>query len=269
MFETKLDTMADTGHAGIGDDARAAPARVRITLFAVAREFAGHRDHWLFMALFLASAGWLLATGPAALDLAWLVLGWIVFMPQEYFTHVYVLHCPLPRSGRVYLWLYRLHYGHHDFPKRDDLMYMPLWLTIPMMVGNLLLLWLITPDARAMASAFCGTVSAYLVFEWAHLLCHVPYVPKSKMWRHARSQHLLHHFYDEKQWYAVTPGQDIFDRVMGSKPAREKLARSTTCRLLGLDPAHPWLAEARARFATRSSGDASASRLWTEGDRHG
>jgi hypothetical protein len=207
-------------------------------------------------------AGALLATGPAPRDLAWLVLGWIVFVPQEYFTHVYILHCPLPRSRRLYFWLYRLHYGHHDFPKRDDLMYMPLWLTIPMMFGNVLLLWLITPDWRAQAAAFCGTVTAYLVFEWAHLLCHVPYVPKSARWRDARRQHLLHHFYDEKQWFAVTPGMEMMDRLMGSHPEREQLARSPSCRLLGLDAADPWVEQARARFASRSTGSVSCSRLW-------
>jgi len=90
----------------------------------------------------------------------------------------------------------------------------------------------------------------------------VPYAPKSKLWRFARSQHLLHHFYDEKKWYAVTPLLDIMDRMMGTKPKREDAARSTTCRYLGLQEGHPWLVEARAQFAARSSGDPGCSRLW-------
>ena len=242
------------------------PECSRITIKDIAIEFIAHRDNRIFIGLLLCMCVWLLMSGPHYLDLAWILLGWAIFMPQEYFTHVHVLHCPLPKTEVLYVWLYRLHYGHHDFPKRHDLMYMPLWLTLPMMLGNMLLMWLITPESHAFASAYCGALAGYIFFEWNHLLCHVPYVPKSRLWRNARNQHLLHHFFDEKCWYSVTPGLDIVDRIMGTKPNRCEAKRSDSYRHLGIDPKHAWLARARVRFAARSSGNTNASRLWMQAE---
>jgi len=241
-----------------------APAheRRRATLADVYTEFAAHPDNWLFIGLALAVAAGLVATGAQAADLLWLALGVAVFIPQEYFTHVHLLHRAVPASRRAYLCFYRLHYGHHDHPRRHDLMYMPLWLTLPMMAANLGLLWLLTPHLRAFWAAFGGALLGYLVFEWTHLLCHVPYVPTTRLWRHVRSLHLLHHFADEKKGYAVAPWALFMDGLMGTRVQREAGVRSPHSRLLGLDAHHPWLAEARRLNAHRSNGSATASRLW-------
>lgn len=232
----------------------------RIGLADIHLEFVSHRDNLIFFALTLALAGGLLVTGPLPADLLWLGLGWLVFVPQEYWTHVLVLHAPMPRSQRVYTWLYRLHYGHHDHPRRHDLMYMPLWLTLPMLLINAALFWAITPDPRAFSGAFCGALVGYLVFEWSHLLCHVPYVPRSAVWRRARTLHMLHHFADEKRGYAVAPWSLFMDRVLGTQPGHG--VKSPSSRFLGLHADHPWVAYARQQFANRSSGDHTCSRLW-------
>lgn len=236
--------------------------RPRVTLADVHLEFLSHRDNWPFIALAAGIAIGLLGTGPGLADVGWLALGLAVFVPQEYFTHVHLLHAKLPRSQRLYTWMYRLHYGHHDQPRRHDLMYMPLWLTLPMMGGNVLLLWALTPDARAFWAAFGGALVGYLVFEWSHLLCHVPFVPGSRLWRHVRTQHLLHHFQNERAGFSVAPWSLGMDRLMRTQAARCAEMRSPNCRFLGLDAGHPWITAARARFAHRSNGDASASRLW-------
>jgi hypothetical protein len=253
----------DTSHA------RAVPAAAppaappqRVGLADVARAFLAHRDNGCFVLPAAAIAAGLLATGPRWADLAWLALGLLLFIPQEYFTHVHLLHARVPQSRRVYLWFYRLHYGHHDHPRRHDLMYMPLWLTLPMLAGNVAVFWLLTPEPRAFYAAFGGALLGYIVFEWTHLLCHVPFVPKSRLWRHIRSQHLLHHFADEHRGFAVAPWSLWMDRLMGTTSQRGPGVRSTTCRHLGLPADHPWLAEARARHAAASNGSASASRLW-------
>lgn len=236
----------------------------KATLADVHLEFVSHADNWPFIGLAIGIAVGLLASAPTWLDMLWLALGVAAFIPQEYFTHVHLLHAPLPNSRLAYTWLYRLHYGHHDRPRRHDLMYMPLWLTLPMMLGNVVLLWLLTPGVRSFWAAFGGALVGYLVFEWSHLLCHVPYVPTSRLWRHVRTQHLLHHFADETRGFSVAPWTLLMDRVMQSG-ARREAPRSTSCRHLGLDADHPWLAHARARFAAASSGDATGSRLWLRG----
>jgi len=236
--------------------------RRRASLMEVHLEFVSHPDNWIFLGLALGIAAGLLFSGPEPRDLLWLGLGWLVFIPQEYFTHVHLLHTPIPRTRRLYTWLYRMHYGHHDHPRRHDLMYMPLWLTLPMMLGNVLLLWALTPTLRAFWAAFGGALLGYLVFEWSHLLCHVPYVPRSRLWRHIRTQHMLHHFSNEKSDYAVAPWSLFMDRLMRTRAQREAVVRSPSCRYLGLDADHPWVAHARTHFAKCSSGDQTCSRLW-------
>jgi hypothetical protein len=246
----------------------AAPATVpprRASLLDVQREFLSHPDNWVFIAPALCIAIGLLASAPAWPDLLWLALGVLVFIPQEYYTHVHILHAALPKSRRAYHWMYRLHYGHHDQPRRHDLMYMPLWLTLPMLAANLALLWLLTPGPRAFWAAFGGALLGYIVFEWSHLLCHVPFVPRSRLWRHVRSQHLLHHYADERRGFAVAPWSLPMDGLMRSRPQGPGAQRSSHCRFLGLHAAHPWIAEARERHAAASNGDAAASRLWQRG----
>jgi len=210
----------------------------------------------------LAIAASLLASGPGWADLGWLVFGVLFFIPQEYLTHVHLLHARMPWHRRAYLWMYRLHYGHHDAPRRHDLMYMPLWLTLPMLAANVGVLWLLTPTARTFWAAFGGALLGYIVFEWTHLLCHVPYVPKSRLWRHVRTQHLLHHYADEQRGYAVAPWSLVMDRLAGTQVVPGQRARSATCRTLGLADDHPWLLEARRLHASGGNGNAEASRLW-------
>jgi hypothetical protein len=227
-------------------------------------EFASHTDNWVFIAPVLAIAVGLLLTGPAWSDILWLAAGVLVFIPQEYFTHVHVLHARLPGSQRAYRWMYRLHYGHHDLPRRHDLMYMPLWLTLPMLAANVALLWMLTPHARAFWASFGGALIGYIVFEWSHLLCHVPFVPRNRIWRHVRTQHLLHHHASEKHGYAVAPWTLWMDHMLGTAAPREVTARSSSSRTLGLPAMHPWLAEERAFHARSSNGSRSASRLWLQ-----
>ena len=241
-------------------------ARRRVSLLDVQLEFAGHPDNALFLAVLWVMALGLLATGPTLRDALWLGLGLLIFIPQEYFTHVHVLHRAVPQTQRVYDWFYRLHYGHHDYPRRHDLMYMPAWLTLPMMAGNIALLWLVTPDSRAFTAAYGGALLGYLTFEFSHLLCHVPYVPTSRIWRHVRTLHLLHHFGNEKTGFSVAPWSLFMDRVMGTPIQRDASPRSATCRHLGLEAGHPWITDARARYVANSNGDATGSRLWLRKD---
>jgi hypothetical protein len=139
---------------------------------------------------------------------------------------------------------------------------MPLWLSLPMTLANLGLFWLITPEWRAFLASFCGALTAYIAFEWSHLLCHVPYIPCSTAWRRARSRHLLHHFRNENYWYSVAPLSLCMDKLMRSDGKRGATGRTDTWRYLGLPANHDWVVRARARYASHSSGDLACSRLW-------
>lgn len=237
-------------------------------LTAVAREFLSHLDNALYVALLLLTLALITQEGWRYQDVLWFALGWLFFLPQEWLTHVYLLHWICPARETVYRWMYRLHYGHHDLPNRHDLMFMPLWLTLPMTLANYLVFALLLPDQRATQAAFGGALLGYLVFEWTHLLCHAP-VPLGGLWSRIRSRHLAHHFIDERRCHAVSPLAQPIDRMTGHRTRGEgdpghtrRNERSPLCRVIvpGLDRA--WTARARQRFAHRSNGDLHRSRLW-------
>jgi hypothetical protein len=237
-------------------------------LWTVLREFALPHDNGIFIALLAVAAGFLLAQGLHPLDIFWFAAGWAFFLPQEWLTHVYLLHWVCPRNETVYRWMYRLHYGHHDLPNRDDLMYMPLWLTLPMTACNYGFFLLVAPGVHASNALFAGALTGYLVFEWSHLMCHVP-LPARGAWARIRERHLAHHFVDERRCHSVSPPAQWIDRLCGHRKAGEGEggralhgARSPLCRTIvpQLDPA--WTERARRHFARRSSGDLHRSRLW-------
>lgn len=243
--------------------ASAATARGhRVTLRSVAAEFARHPDNALFIVLLLACATVVLATDPAWADVLWFLFGWLVFLPQEWLTHVHVLHWRGVRSAWAYRWMYRLHYGHHDLPKRHDLMYMPAWLTLPMTALNFLFFLLVAPDVHDAVAAFSGALTGYLLFEWSHLLCHVPYLPRSAYWCRIRNRHLMHHCINEHLWFSVSPPAQWIDRVTGRRARREDAARSPTTATILPNVPPQWREDARRRFAAGSSGDMEQSGLW-------
>lgn len=235
-----------------------------VSLRDVAREFLRHRDNALFVApcaaLILLGA----VTGIRPADVLWFAIGWLIFLPQEWLTHFYILHWPgAAWSETYYRWMYRLHYGHHDFPRRDDLMYMPPWLTLPMTAFNLALYFAIAPDTRAALAAFAGGLAGYLAFEWSHLLCHVPYTPKTAWVKKICERHAAHHFVTEHRWFSVSPPAVFIDRLMRTGGARADATSSGSSRFLLADLDQHWLERARAAFAHRTTGDATQSGLWT------
>lgn len=228
----------------------------------VLADFVRHRDNLVFLIPTLLMVGWVMLTQASIEQLGWFLLGWLIFLPQEYLTHVYILHARMPRSKKLYLLMYRLHYGHHDLPRRADLMYMPLWLTVPMALGNMLLFdWLTDTPAQWMMT-LSGLFSGYLVFEFSHLLCHVPHNPKTRLGKLIKNRHLWHHYRNEQRWFSVSLPAMFIDNLLGTAGARETTELSGTSRYLGLDENHSWVVEARARYARRSSGDLDSSRIW-------
>lgn len=236
--------------------------RARITVADVAIEFFSTRDN----AMFCIACATLIFLGmthsPRWTDVLWFLAGWAIFLPQEWLTHVYILHWKIIPNERCYLWAYRLHFGHHDFPRRHDLMFMPLWLTLPMVLLNLAVFFAIAGDARDALAGFAGALAGYMVFEWSHLVCHVPLIPSSRLWRVIRDRHLAHHYVNEHHWHSVSPPAQFIDRLLGTSGERQSVERSGTGRFLlkDLDPA--WIEKARGRFAGHSNGDLEQSSLW-------
>lgn len=233
-----------------------------VTLAQVGMEFLRHRDNYVYLVPTLLLLPWIAWTAGDWGWVAWFVVGWLVFLPQEHLTHVYILHYAPPRTARAYAHMYRLHYGHHDLPRRLDLMYMPLWLTLPMTAGNTLLFYLLTNTWHDMLAAMCGLFVGYLLFEWSHLLCHVPYMPKTAAGKIMRQRHLWHHFRNEKLWYSVSVPALPIDAIARTAPTFKDAPASANCRFLGLTEQDQRLLAARRRYAPRSSGDLERSAIW-------
>lgn len=218
-------------------------------------EFLKHPDNWVFLIPAVLGMSYLGFTGFQWIDLLWFLAGWLIFLPQEYFTHVYILHAKIPNSESLYRWMYRLHFGHHDQPKRHDLMYIPLWLTLPMLAVNMMLFIAVLPEPRAVIATLAGLFIGYLVFEWSHLFCHVAYVPKTKIGNEVRRRHLMHHYLNEKYWYSVSIPALPLDQLFGTMKHRDEVERSETRFWLGLAFDHPFILKARKHFAKHSGNE--------------
>ena len=64
------------------------------------------------------------------------------------------------------------------------------------------------------AAAGCAGL---LWYEWAHLLFHTGYRPRTSWFRRLRTNHRRHHYRDERRWLGVT--SMIVDRLAGTHDA--------------------------------------------------
>lgn len=214
----------------------------------------------VIMALVCAGAfGALVAAGPWW---AWALvpLGIGAQMLNEYNLHRYVFHVNPPRRQWAFDLLYQAHYGHHDFPTNHGLFFVPIWVALPMLAANTLIVWGIaallavpTPHWVAIAIVPAGGVAMFMVYEWYHMTAHLN-VPKSAIARRVTRLHNQHHFRDFSKWFHVSPGGEIIDRVMGTDidtASLKQQQRMEFIRTLGMTPDDPRLVAARHRFAPR------------------
>lgn len=227
--------------------------------------YLGHPDNLIYLLPCLGMVAYTAVQDPHPVNVLWFFAGWLAFLPQEYLSHVFILHFPLPRAWKgewFYRQMYRMHYGHHDFPKRFDLMFIPLWLTMPLAVANGAVFAFITHDLYARLMLLSGLFAGYLFFEWSHLFCHLPYQPKTRIGKSIRNRHAWHHHRNEGFWYSVSWPALPLDAVGRTTGSLDQVPVSASARYLGVDPTDPRIAACRQRFASRSSGSLECSDLW-------
>lgn len=233
----------------------------------VLTEFLSHGTNRLYISVLAILLAFLLIH-PQWQLLIGFFLGWGIYLPQEYLTHRFILHAPAPRNERWYRLTYRLHHGHHDLPKRLDLMYIPLWLTIPMILTNGLVYWLFTYELRLTAALLSGALCGYLFFEWCHLVAHVPYVPLTAVGRYMKQLHLRHHYRNETYWYSVSFPAWPTDWLAGTLGDPARVPVTTTHRTLAVSSEDHRVQAARGYFAGCSSGDLEQSGIWLSEHAH-
>lgn len=191
-------------------------------------------------------------------------------MLNEYNLHRFVFHLPPPRQQWAFDLLYRAHYGHHDFPTNHTLFFVPIWVSLPMLVVNMTLIWgLLTLLGvgqafwAMMAIVPVGGVMTFLSYEWFHMTAHLN-VKKTRIETYVTKLHNQHHFRDFSRWFHVSPGGEIIDRAMGTAIATEDLKgqqRAAFMRTLGLPPDDARLISARERIAAEAGvGEAEIAR---------
>lgn len=165
--------------------------------------------------------------------LAVLLAGYPFF---EWFSHAVVLHSrPRTVRGRtVYLGVARNHRAHHLDPENPakslpdttrNLAYLAVAVAVPTV--------LVLHDGGPRLTVGVFAITALLTYEWTHYLVHSTHKPRGRLLKALRRRHLLHHYRDERRWYAVAAfGADAVLRTGGDPTA---VPVSPTCRTLGID----------------------------------
>lgn len=85
--------------------------------------------------------------------------------------------------------------------------------------------------AGPVLTAVVAALLALLHYEWAHLMFHTAYRPRTRFYRRLKRNHRLHHWRNERYWLGVT--SNLGDRALGTYPAsRSAVELSPTARTL-------------------------------------
>jgi hypothetical protein len=202
------------------------------------------------------------ATRAHGATFALVLVGWGLYLLEEYVSHVLVFHGFVPKSRRGYLALYRLHLGHHDRPRRVDLLFTPLWYTLPMLALNAAVFALVTRDVVSVTLLSQGLIAGYLLFEWCHLVVHSPLRP-GPILAYVRKQHHGHHHWNEKRWYTISPPAIAFDFLFGTGGEVSSAPRSADPERSGVAEGDERLVNARLFYRSHTDWTEHESRLWT------
>jgi len=158
------------------------------------------------------------AGGLAAWKLALLTIGGLgIWTLTEYWLHRLLFHWePDNAFGRRMHFV--IHGIHHDHPNDKLRLVMPPAVSIPLAALFLAAFVLIfgTPAAYPL---FAGLIAGYLVYDYMHYWVH-HYVPRSKLGRRLREQHMRHHFQDHRYGYGVS--SPVWDVAFRTLPRQRK-----------------------------------------------
>lgn len=132
----------------------------------------------------------------------------------EYWLHRLVFHWePDNTFGRRMHFI--IHGVHHDHPNDRMRLVMPPSVSIPLAALFFIAFRLIFGDAAF--PIFGGFILGYLVYDYTHYYVHHA-VPKTKMGKQLREQHMRHHFQDHRFGYGVS--SPLWDVVFQTLPRK-------------------------------------------------
>ncbi len=164
-----------------------------------------------------------------------------------YLLHRFVLHSQfLYRFEATSEVWKRIHFDHHQDPHRLEVLFGALHTTLPtIVVVTMPLGWFIGGASGAFAGLAAGLLIT-CVYEFVHCIQHLNFKPKSRLLKHMKEHHLLHHFHHEDGNYGITTF--AVDRAFGTYYDKAKdRPRSPHVYNLGYDEEkakkYPWVAE--------------------------
>ncbi len=164
--------------------------------------------------LVVAGAG----AGQGALTiLALTAAGLFIWTLSEYWLHRKVFHWDPdhPIGHRLH---FIIHGVHHDHPNDKMRLVMPPGASIPLALLFFGLFWLVfgAPSAYPL---FAGFLVGYLIYDYMHYYLHHA-VPRTKLGKSLREQHMRHHFQDHRFGYGVS--SPLWDAVFKTLPSTRR-----------------------------------------------
>lgn len=221
------------------------------------------------LAIVSGTCAFLWSSGPLPPLLAALAIV-AVYPPVEYLLHRFLLHSRyLYRSRFTALLWRRIHFDHHQDPRRLDVLFGALPTTLPPIVLIAAPLgWAIGGPGAAAAALAAGFI-AICVYEFCHCIHHLNYKPENRFLAGMKQHHLAHHFHNEAGNFGITT--PLMDLLCGTYYAtRRDVPPSKHVFDLGYDAeqarAYPWVARLftetprtgrPTRLAGRHAGDRS------------
>ena len=192
---------------------------------AVAAELLHHGSPYVLIAVIAAALGVRLAVGgPLGAADAIALAAMVAVQPAvEWGLHRVVLHGPARTvAGRV-VDPGASHRGHHRTP--DDVGGALLgtgyavtdsFAVVATVAAVGLLIWPFAGSypAAGVAVAAAAGCAGLLWYEWAHILFHSGYTPRTAWFRRLRTNHRRHHYRDEQRWFGIT--STYVDRLAGT-----------------------------------------------------
>ena len=154
--------------------------------------------------------------GTGAGETVLLVVGGVALWTlTEYWLHRKLFHWePDNAIGRRMHFI--IHGVHHDHPNDKLRLVMPPGASIPLAALFFGAFWLVfgAPTAYPL---FAGFLIGYLAYDYTHYWLH-HFVPKSKLGKQLREQHMRHHFQDHRFGFGVS--SPLWDVVFGTLPRK-------------------------------------------------
>ena len=160
--------------------------------------------------------------------LPFVAVGMLIFFCVEYVSHRFLLHAaprPEPLLSRLQR---RLHYDHHREPDILELLFVPLWFSLPNLAIYAALYYLLARSVPITLALVLGNLISFIYYEWVHYIAHIPSTPRTPWGRWMKKYHLLHHYKNEGLWFGVT--NPSLDLLLGTYLSAGLAEKSPTVR---------------------------------------